>query len=296
MIKRFAYLAYFALASVVTGCGAKVLDAGSNGDDPAGPVQGNRRSFPPPSHSFGCVPGREDCWGHPCVGSPPPWLAGSWEGEFDSFTLPSGSKTLTVHFDGRGNFEDSPGVCGRVIFGQGAAPPLPTDPEALPQGASIDGLRRSRLPAEGFIYEFYPREITGSTPIAGQVVSFALFTAQVYKAWCQIQLSYPRDDAYGDAYGCLPLSGGGNWGCGSAGDCCWGDSRPVSCAQVALCNHDPACDCSSTGCTISIDTPNANADLLFNLDVDAESASGDAALDGGIHALSLRRVPQSPPR
>jgi hypothetical protein len=307
MTKLATYLAYLALASVLTGCGANVLDAGSNGDDPAGTVQGNRRSFPPPSHSFGCVPGREDCWGQPCLGSPPSWLAGSWEGEFDSLTLPSGSKTLTVHFDGRGRFEDSPGVCGRVIFGQGAAPPLPTDPEALPQGTSIDQNRWSRLPTEGFIYEFYPSsELTDSTPMPGQVVSFGLFAAQVYKAWCEIQFSYPQRASSGDAYGCLPPSSGwgsGALGCGSEGNCCLhgapnlDDSRPVSCAQLLLCNEDPACDCSGTGCTIDIDTIHSrDADLLFNLDVDAETASGSAVVDGTIDALSLRRIPQSPPR
>ena len=307
MTKFFACLAYLALASIVTGCGAKVLDAGSNGDDPGGPVQGNRRSFPPPSHSFGCVPGRADCWGQPCVGSPPGWLAGSWQGDFDSFTLPSGSKTLTVHVDGRGRFPESTGVCGRVILGQGAAPPLPTDPEALPQGASIDQNRWSRMPHEGFVYEFYPpSEFRDSTPMPGQVVSFGLFAAQLYKAWCELQLSYPQGNSFGDAYGCLPPSmgrGSGTLGCGWEGGCCLhgapngGDSRPVSCAQLVLCKEDRVCDCSDTGCTIQIDTTFArDPDLLFNLDVDGESASGSAVLDGVVHALSLRRVPQSPPK
>jgi hypothetical protein len=288
------------MLAVVAGCGAKVLDAGSNDSDgfDDGPVEGKRRSYPPPSHSLRCVPGNPDCLGRACTGTPPDWLAGTWRGELDDYAFPSGSRTVVIHVDGRGMFPASPGVCGRVIFGSGAAPPLPNDPEALPPGGKIEANGRwSRVPTEGFVYEFYPTELEEAGPMAGQSVQFALFRTQVYKAWCELQVSYPRSLLGGDVdYRCLPPNHSVSWS--PTGTCTLSLSpdpahtRPISCVQVALCNVASPCTCSGGGCSI-IEDPDY-ADLLFDLTFDGESAAGGATVDG-IRQLRLQRVSVAPP-
>ena len=263
MIMKQLFLPVLMLA-VVAGCGAKVLDAGSNDSDgfDDGSVEGKRRSYPPPSHSFGCVPGNPDCWGRPCTGTPPDWLAGTWRGELDDYAFPSGSRTVVIHFDGRGMFPTSPGVCGRVIFGSGAAPPLPNDPEAAPPpGGKIEANGRwSRIPTEGFVYEFYPSELAEAGPMAGESVQFALFRTQVYKAWCELQVSYPQREPYGAAYGCSPPAGA----CPLSPSLERPDRRPISCIHAALCGVGSPCKCSDDGCTIEQEP--IYADLLFDLD------------------------------
>jgi hypothetical protein len=288
------------MLALVIGCGAKVLDAGSNDSDgfDDGPVEGKRRSYPAPSHSFRCVPGNPDCWGRECTGTPPAWLAGTWRGEFDDYAFPSGSRTVVIHVDGRGMFPTSPGVCGRVIFGSGAAPPLPNDPEAAPPGGNIEAYGFwSRIPTEGFVYEFYPSELAEAGPMAGQSVQFALFRTQAYKAWCELQLSYPQRATYGESYGCLPphvgVSGGAAQGtCTISLSLDPADTHPISCAQVALCGVGSPCKCSGRGCTIEEDP--THADLLFDLTFDGESAAGGATVDG-IRPLRLQRVSVVPP-
>src|ERR1041384_8318077 len=108
-------------------CGTTRLNAGSNGGTDAGP-QGI--PYPGrPSNSFELK----------CDLPAPDWVAGAWQGEFDAFGLSSGSKAVRIEFTGAKKdaaSDFSYGLCGIVTLGEGAPPPVATDPQAPPPGGS----------------------------------------------------------------------------------------------------------------------------------------------------------------
>jgi hypothetical protein len=294
---------------IVPACGATVYDAGSNEDD-ANPAIVTRASYyPPPSQSFGCVPGHPECWGTPCRGEAPPDVAGVWTGEFDDYALPSGSRAVRVEFRGNETFGGPPlALCGVMIFGTGESPPMPTDPdslEAYPPGTDFSDTygSRYRYAYEGFQYEFYESKM--SFHEAG-AVRFGIMTAQIIKPYCEMQTSYLQNPRYAlTQYSCLPphlgSSGGGPFGCNlsvvsasnsasassaleacATGGC---ESIPISCEKVVLCESDLTCPCDNTGCHLDYE-PDALVDLTLN----GDAATGNIAIDGGIRALHLARV------
>jgi hypothetical protein len=282
---------------ILSACGANVYDAGSNETD-VGPVK--RASFyPPPSQSFGCVPGHPECWGNPCEGEVPPDVAGVWTGEFDDYALPSGSRAIRVEFRGNQTFGEQ-GLCGVVTFGTGGQPPMPTDPdsqEAYPPGIDFNAWRdrsRYRHAYEGFQYEFYAYGSTMSFHEPG-VVRFGIMTTQIIKPFCEMQTSYRQDPRFAlTPYSCVPphtaWTGGPDGdgcavcrsGAGGLGTC---EAEPVSCEKIVLCELDQTCPCDATGCHFDYEP-----DALVDLQLNGEAATGNIAIDDGIRSLHLARV------
>jgi hypothetical protein len=234
-------------ALVALACGTTRLNAGSNGDGGTPSADAGPRGLPwlgTPSNSFD----------QKCDLPAPDWLAGAWQGEFDAYTLPSGSKTIRIEFTGADQTPSA--VCGRVTFGQGEPPPVATDPKALPPGAN--GSLVTPI-MEGFAYEFVSSfgsvtSFDAGAPTAPGVddrrIRFGITLNQIYKSWCNLQLSYAQFDPstipgppLEPLYSCVPR---GAFSHGSDGRLC--DAAPLtivgaSCAQALYCFLD-VCDCN----------------------------------------------------
>lgn len=259
-------------------CGVERLDAGSIDDHApastdAGAAAREKKLWPfgQPSNSFNL----------PCTRPAPPQLAGTWSGQFDSFELASGSSAIRV--DVTGAYEDADGLCGTVTFGQGAAPPIATDPGAPPPGepenptAPPPGATdfRSGWFLEGFPYEFYEpgrqhflrtvidagtAEVDdgGFSVIPGAVdgdhAKFHITGRQPIKSWCNLQFSYLITDnkpsqniLLGPTASCVPPSALDDKS-GSNNDYCGPLTgipiHGVSCTQALYCTFH-YCDCGS---------------------------------------------------
>jgi hypothetical protein len=313
MRPRHALLLVYATVVPAEGCGAQVLDAGSND---AGPPVGHRRDFPPPSHSFGCTPGHEntDCYGTLCTGDVPPDLAGPWIGQLADVRFPSGSSMLRIEIMGsRSTSEPSPyrpsdiAICGRVIFGTAPEPPVATDPAAWPPGAPPSPVTTlSERPVEGFRYEFWQLPSSLAVDPAGTIpVQIGLYSRQFYKSWCELQYSYaqPSPSATPYRWACLPppkpnvdtgcslfvgssvdLDAKGGWGAQAAAP---------RCAQPDLCFTAHACDCWDGGCSIDNGNLYSRTDIPLDLRLvpSANSGTGTITWDGSSHAVTLVRTP-----
>jgi hypothetical protein len=293
-------------------CGVVRLDAGSVGDggrpDARSEIEGTLWSGVP-SNTFDL----------PCTLAAPDGFGGVWEGEFDSYDLPSGSRALRLQIDGA--YEESDGLCGKVVFGKGEPPPMATDPTAPPPGApwpldSQSRLRVGRVPVEGFVYEFanvgtdpYAPDGGGAlfapAAVHGQRAQFAITFLQSYKSWCNLQPAYelapgtqdPQHTLTGTSprYGCLPpdvQSGmeGGLVCPGFVGSRLHG----VSCVQATYCSGS-VCDClpglgpTSGGCTVlppalGLGTSN------FDLTLSSDTLSGNIILIDGVESVHFTRV------
>jgi hypothetical protein len=245
-------------AAVAVACGTTKLDAGSNDRADAGEVKGHvYEGMPTHSQAVKCDVPTED------------WLAGVWQGEFDSYALPSRSKAIRIDF--AGSPHEPGGVCGTVVLGQGDPLPLPTDPTLPPPGEPPIGSTFGRTPREGFPYDFGAYSspllgvdggVSGSPPIKGRRVRFAINLLQIYNAWCEMQPSYllmegmqydpahPLDVQQPAKYGCVPpgaiVTGGDGPYCDHLGV----RVRYVSCAQAEYCTR-PVCACN--GPSVSAD-------------------------------------------
>jgi hypothetical protein len=298
------------VGAAIVGCGTTRLDAGSNEGRDAGPVQGQVWSGTP-SNSFDL----------PCDLPAPDWLAGSWQGHFDAYSLKSGS--MNVHIDVRGSYRTKGGLCGTVVLGVGDPLPLPTDARAAPPGApsvsraaalALDPLR------EGFPYEFY---VSGSTyvseldasfvsdppAIEGQRIRFTINPGQPYKAWCNLQPSYLWPDSQttrnffpgliAPVYSCLPPRGAY---VSSDDPACEGipGVGPASCAQWAFCiqglcacfgpsqmSYPSELDVQSNGCTAA---PTLEP-TRFDLTVTDTAMVGSVVFPNRVEGVTLTRVP-----
>jgi hypothetical protein len=287
------------LTVLVCGCAGQTLDAGSNTDaGVVAPPSGVRWSQPP-SNDLGetCTPGGSTS------------VVGSWLGHFDNYVFPSGSNEIRINLVEADNPADAQNApCGKIVFGAGDPPPLPTDPTAFyPPGSgpttTIDlgdaGIVQESQPQrtvyEGFRYDFAGGLDDSDTRVDGQRLELGIMTAQIYKAWCEMQLSYFQgfDEAVLDLnpYSCVPYHNAST-GPDSDGGCgirlsgnSWTDLVPTSCAQLSLC---AACQCQPNGCSLANFAPDVHVDIQFQGDTGSGSAS--FPMDG-IQAFTLQRAP-----
>jgi hypothetical protein len=292
------HAAYACLTILVCGCGAQTLDAGSNADASAVAPPSGVRWSQPPSNDLGetCTPGGSTS------------IVGSWLGHFDSYVFPSGSNEIRIDLVETDNPADQQNApCGKIVFGGGDPPPLPTDPTAFyPPGAAptttivlgdagiVQENRPQRTVVEGFRYDF-AGGLDSDTRVDAQRVELGIMTGQIYKAWCEMQLSYFQgyDQAVIDLnpYNCVP-SYNGSAGPDADGGCeirlsgnSWTNLVPISCAQLTLC---AACQCQTNGCHLADFTPDVHLDIQFQGDAGTGSAS--FPLDG-IQSFTLQPVP-----
>src|SRR5262249_42303001 len=137
-----------------------------------------------------------DTFDEPCVDPADPSVAGSWQGELDTYTLPSGSRSIRVDF--KGSYRGADGLCGAVVFGSGDSPPVATDAKAWPPGVDAfsqqDFGRISKAAIkEGFSYQFYAGGTaldaglaTSPPALHASSVRFAVNLRQIYKSWCNL--------------------------------------------------------------------------------------------------------------
>ena len=122
------HAAYAWLTILICGCGAQTLDAGSNADAAAVAPPSGVRWQQPPSNDLNetCTPGGSTS------------VVGSWLGHFDNYVFPSGSNEIRIDLIETDNPADGQnGPCGKIVFGGGDPPPLPTDPAAFyPPGSA----------------------------------------------------------------------------------------------------------------------------------------------------------------
>ncbi len=279
------------LTILLSGCGAQTLDAGSNTDAGAvAPPSGVRWSAWPPSNDLNetCLPGGSTS------------LVGSWLGHFDNYVFPSGSNEIRIDvIDANQEAPNDP--CGKIVFGGGDPPPLPTDPAAFyPPGYApatigfgdagiVSVYHPQQTVYEGFRYDFAGYELDSS--VDGGHVELGIMTLQIYKAWCEIQLSYYQSAANGgvNTYDCVPSHsgeiGGPVEGCKLVSGSSQADATPISCAQTSLC---AACSCQWNGCTLAPVAADVHLDIQFQ----GDAGSGNASFPSdGIHAFQLQRAP-----
>jgi hypothetical protein len=307
------------LGLAVSSCGVERLDAGSIDDHAPASMDAGQAArekalwlFGAPSNSFNL----------PCTLPASAELAGTWQGQFDSLKLTSGSSAIRI--DVTGAYEGADGLCGTVTFGEGTTPPIATDPAAPPPGEPEQPPLFSVRFLEGFPYEFYEpgrqhvlRAVTdagtdelvdaGLSTAAGAVdgnqIEFHITSRQPAKSWCNLQFSY-RNTA--DIPGQNPFLSGPTMNCvpsnafdeqSASNDAC-GVGYPIhgiSCAQALYCIYQ-VCDCASFGandkspphgCTVQMKN-----DLLFNLNLEGSAMSGTLSLSGAMAmSLHLTRVP-----
>jgi hypothetical protein len=276
-------------------CGTTRLDAGSNGDSGTPTVEAGLpgvRYVGTPSNSFDDIK---------CDVPAPDWLAGAWQGEFDTYALRSGSKAVRIQFTGA---PGPNGLCGTVTFGEGVPPPIATDPQAPPPGEN--NLNYGQI-IEGFAYEFIA---PGTAPsdagaparplgLEDQRVRFGITLNQVYKSWCNLQLAYWQVNPFKGnlsnpptkLFRCAPEGAYAARPNGSS--CDSGFSVPgLSCTQNLYCFLD-VCECNANyaaaaelGCTV-----NPSDATEFDLSLAGTILSGNVALLAGGTGMHLTRAP-----
>jgi hypothetical protein len=280
------------LTILVCGCGAQTLDAGSNTDAGA--------FVQPPGVRWAQAPTND--LDETCLPGGPTSVVGSWLGHFDNYVFPSGSNEIRIDLIDADPADQPNAPCGKIVFGGGDPPPLPTDPTAFyPPGyapttidlgddaGSVLSYNPQRTLYEGFRYDFAGYELDSS--VDGGHVQLGIMTLQIYKAWCEMQLSYYQSPTTlaPNAYDCVPSHsgsiGGPTEGCKLVSGPSLADATPVSCAQIDLCT---ACSCQPNGCTLASVTADVHLDIQFQ--GDAGSGSASIPLDG-IQAFTLQRAP-----
>ncbi len=271
------------LTILVCGCGAQTLDAGSNTDAGAFVQPPGVRQSRTPSNDLDdtCVPG-----------GPTSSVVGSWLGHFDDYAFPSGSNEIRIDVTDANPAQMPNFPCGTIVFGGGDPPPLPTDPTAFyppgfaPDASSVPDLSHFQQRA---LYEGFPYGFADDSNFDGGHVELGVTTRQIYKAWCEIQLSYFQGTASAvNAYDCVPSHTGSSGPWGDAGCELLSGNSPVgraSCAQLTLC---AACSCQPNGCFLAGFTPDVHLDIQFQ----GDTGSGNASFPtDGIQAFKLQRAP-----
>jgi hypothetical protein len=193
------------------------------------------------------------------------------------YRFPSGSSQIVLELDWEDDPDSFPGLTGTIVFGAGAAPPPPTDPDVgYPVGLSyVDLLAYSPdadvtnvmldgaalPPLEGFTYSisnvgsFAERRQEDDFDYAADgVTRLAYVTSEYLEPWCTLQT--PASDGQGGYY-CLPQTFGNFTD--EAGQCVLRSSQldqgaPVDCDKMFLCGQGSGvdnrgrCACSDESC------------------------------------------------
>lgn len=195
-------------------------------------------------------------------------LTGSWVGHVQNYLFASGSANVKLVITGA----DPPGY---VVFGDGAAPPPPTDPDVgypddMPLGG---GGGPTYWVEEGFHYDLLSADVTA------QRVQLHAASYELWKDWCPLQTSYSEGPS-APVCGCLPYTG--LWVDGSGQQCALFDTAanqkiaPVDCKKASLCmgySSIEPCVCTMSGCRAKLD-----------LDVSFDLARGNNVLIGRLLA------------
>jgi hypothetical protein len=270
-------IAFGALAIAVAACDGRVMDLGSNSGGETTGGYGSASSY---QASTPAGSGAAQCSARPLAdagaddsaadaGASLEPLLGVWNGYVENVTFPSGSDVLTLTFASG----SSGAIAGTITFGSGTPPAPPTDAyvEYMPSSSEIPG-----EPIEGFAYSVVAVQFDGTR------LRFGAESLEPYKPWCELQTSYSWAPLDPCAYGCVP-----DWpGMGSTNpsNVCTlnnpsgGPSVTVNCGVFMFCSGlGPlgfVCDCSATGCTVSLEAP----DTLFDMQLQPGRLDGSVLL------------------
>jgi hypothetical protein len=199
-----------------------------------------------------------------------------WNGYIESYKFPSGSDAMVMNVSLSGTT-----VTGTLVFGGAPAAPAPTDPNVgYPPGygSGMGGGNTFGFAGEGFVYTIEQGHFDGSR------FTFGVSTHELWSAWCKLQTTTYLQQQGTNLYQCLP-----NWGFSSGPTGCsqpnpqTGQSVPVDCGKLALCQMQMVCQCTATGCSLD---PAMSVDVTFDMVVAPPKADGSttgAFSDHNVH-------------
>ena len=207
----------------------------------------------------------------------PATLDGTWVGYLENYKFPSGSDAVTL------TLTNNAGVLtGTASFGNGPAPPPPTDPNAAYPPGFTGGMQFTpSLYMEGFVFTVLDGTFDGSR------VQLGVQSTEVFKLYCGLQTQIWGQASDGGApYACLP-----NWGfLDMNGSCSSTNPRDPTqiiaypCEKLALCNSS-VCQCTQTSCALPVATPTIHFDMVFT----PGSLDGSIAGDLGSVNVHLKK-------
>ena len=194
--------------------------------------------------------------------------AATWDGYAQAYHFwPNGSDRVRLTIDAQGH--------GALRVGAGDLLAAPSDPDQFTP-ANIAELPQWSDLVEGGLYPTHAPEVQ-----AGRI-QFGVNPWDLEAAWCALQTPYPvvngginiadggQVQEHYD-YTCLP----GYSAASDGSDCSYADeagqTHPVSCAKLWLCQGITACACTATGC--------AGRDLSYATSANQYPDEFDAALD-----------------
>ncbi|MBO6935653.1 MAG: hypothetical protein JJ863_11785 [Deltaproteobacteria bacterium] len=187
-------------------------------------------------------------------------LDGVWVGVLETGSLPSGSNQITVDVE---SAEIGMPVVATVVFGEGAAPPPPTDPDlGWPMG--VDPNLEAVPVADGYVYPSHQGTRTGND------LQIDVAVTELWDSWCALQTPYSINDT--TEAQCLPNR---PWDATPFECMVEGDAEnpdmPVDCLKLTLCRRTRVCTCTTTdGCVPST----VGLTLEIDLTIDGDEALG----------------------
>ena len=215
-----------------------------------------------------------------CVASSDLPLVGTWSGYVEQAGPPFDTLQLTIR-----GASTSGGLCGTLTIGQGAPPPVASNPNVgYPNPTDATTNYGDPTLVQGYAFTL----LNGVTD--GARVRFSISQAQPLRGWCQLQTSYAG--VLGGNCTCVPDWGytgnvPGQRGANADGTCVIEPPDPITgvasadsprnivanCAQVKICESSRGvCACNSTGCEASPTASNIDFDLRFT----ANAAQGSS--------------------
>lgn len=190
-------------------------------------------------------------------------LVGTWKGYVESYQFASGSDAILLVIT-----DEAPH--GYIVFGQGTAPPVATDPEV----GYPPLVETSMLPYEGFEYTLRAGDVTGDR------VRFEVSSTELWKDWCALQS--PIQSSSG--YNCIPS---GIFDVSQKpSSCAWHDPESgqwvaIDCAKLHLCMFG-VCQCTANACQAKPEN-----DISFDLDHEGNALDGSVVLSAGVRNIRL---------
>jgi hypothetical protein len=219
-----------------------------------------------------------------CAGGERLPIVGTWDGYIENYIFPSGSDAVHITVTAANDAH----LCGKVTLGEPKILPPAVDPNVgYPPGFFANGGAGGASGYDGAEEGFAMTILNGQS--TSTRVQFQVDPMELWRAWCDLQTSYPYPPSGG--YECIPYTVSATLGTGGASSgtvgpngCSLPNGQSIDCGKFQLCALQ-TCTCSATGCSV-----NPQGNIAFDLHVqDANSLSGSATV-AGIHNVYLGRT------
>jgi hypothetical protein len=200
---------------------------------------------------------------------------GTWTGYAQATVFSDGSDHVSLTIDGNGH--------GTALFGNGAPPAVPTDPQVGPPvpAPSPNAPASSEIP--GFAYPIH------GTIVQSDRIQLGIDFNDFYAPWCALQtpqpaMNVPTSDT---GYYCGPALGSNlvklEKLTPDATTCTMylldGTTLKVNCDWANLCAVTPVCTCTSSACT-AIRTADGSALAQYPAEIDGQLDAAGTTLTG----------------